>query len=52
MSFIEFPAGTVIPAGEVLLITNTAWEVASWSSLLQEEGRDGGSGGTCLVNRF
>lgn len=34
---ISFPAGTVIPTGEVLLITNTAWEVASWRSLLQEE---------------
>ena len=36
---IPFPAGTVIPVGAVLLLTNTAWEVASWSSLLQEEGK-------------
>ena len=42
---VPFPDGTVIPAGEVLLITHTAWEVASWGetpqqkhSLLQEEG--------------
>ena len=35
---ISFPAGTAIPAGAVLLLTNTKWEVASWNSLLQEEG--------------
>ena len=36
-TLVPFPAGTVIPAGEVLLITNTAWEVARRSSRLQEE---------------